>query len=114
MEHRWKEASFFFFPSTNDFASRHWGYEENEFVETPMYPRHYYEAGCVKCHSGQIGVDRGDDTRKRRKRSSCTVVTPATRSTTGASPIRKPGPDLTGIAGEDDAGVGDPLDQRAA
>src|SRR5213076_2387737 len=63
MEHRWAERTSLsagFFPIPTDFAQRHWGYEENEFIETPMYPRHYYEAGCIKCHSAQIAVDRGD------------------------------------------------------
>src|SRR5947208_9167123 len=99
MEHRWQEASFFFFPWTNDFKNRHWGYEENEFNETPMYPRHYYEAGCLKCHSGQIGVDRGDDITKATQTIelygcyACHKI-----NNWRFTDLRKPGPDLTGIA----------------
>lgn len=99
MEHRWQEASFFFFPGTNDFKNRHWGYEENEFNETPMYPRHYYEAGCLKCHSGQIAVDRGDDITKATQTVelygcyACHKI-----SNWRFTDLRKPGPDLTGIA----------------
>ena len=76
------------FPGRGTTTKRHWGYEENPFIETPMYPRQYYEAGCIKCHSGQVSVRRrrrdheGDGTP-----SSSTAATPATRSTTGASPI---------------------------
>ncbi len=99
MEHRWKEATLYFFPWSNDFEKRHWGYEENEFVETPMYPRHYYEAGCMKCHSGQIGVDRSDDITKATQTIelygcyACHKI-----NSWRFTDLRKPGPDLTGIA----------------
>jgi cytochrome c2 len=102
MEHRWAETAWWtlgFFPWTSDFKQRHWGYEENEFIETPMYPRHYYEAGCIKCHSAQMGVDRGEDITKATQTVelygcyACHKI-----NNWRFSDLRKPGPDLGGIA----------------
>jgi cytochrome c2 len=102
MEHRWAERTWLsagFFPLPGDFEQRHWGYEENEFIETPMYPRHYYEAGCIKCHAGQMAVDRGDDITKAMQTVelygcyACHKI-----SNWRFSDLRKPGPDLGGIA----------------
>jgi cytochrome c2 len=102
MEHRWAERTSLsagFFPLPRDFEKRNWGYEENEFIETPMYPRHYYEAGCIKCHSGQIAVDRGDDITKATQTVelygcyACHKI-----ANWRFSDLRKPGPDLNGIA----------------
>ncbi len=102
MEHRWAERTSLsagFFPLPRDFEKRHWGYEENEFIETPMYPRHYYEAGCIKCHSGQMGVDRGDDITKAEQTIeiygcyACHKI-----ANWRFTDLRKPGPDLGGIA----------------
>ncbi|HXH92521.1 MAG TPA: c-type cytochrome, partial [Thermoanaerobaculia bacterium] len=102
MEHRWAERTMLtagFFPLPRDFAQRHWGYEENEFIETPMYPRHYYEAGCIKCHSGQMAVDRGEDITKAEQTIeiygcyACHKI-----ANWRFSDLRKPGPDLGGIA----------------
>jgi cytochrome c2 len=96
-EHRWAEGSIL--PGPWDYKHRHWGFQENEFNETPMYPRQYYESGCLKCHSGQVSVDKGDR------------ITHATQvvelygcyachkiSNWRFTDLRKPGPDLTGIA----------------
>jgi cytochrome c2 len=102
MEHRWEERTWLsagFFPLPRDFEQRHWGYEENEFIETPMYPRHYYEAGCIKCHSGQMAVDRGDDITKAMQTVelygcyACHKI-----NNWRFTDLRKPGPDLGGIA----------------
>jgi cbb3-type cytochrome oxidase cytochrome c subunit len=102
MEHRWAERTALsagFFPLPRDFEQRHWGYEENEFIETPMYPRHYYEAGCIKCHSGQMAVDRGDDITKATQTIelygcyACHKI-----ANWRFTDLRKPGPDLGGIA----------------
>lgn len=102
MEHRWAERTMLsggFFPLPRDFEKRNWGYEENEFIETPMYPRHYYEAGCIKCHSGQMSVDRGDDITKATQTVelygcyACHKI-----NNWRFSDLRKPGPDLGGIA----------------
>ena len=102
MEHRWAERTSLsagFFPLPRDFEKRHWGYEENEFIETPMYPRHYYEAGCIKCHSAQMAVDRGDDITKATQTVelygcyACHKI-----NNWRFTDLRKPGPDLGGIA----------------
>jgi cytochrome c2 len=60
MEKRWKKASAYFFPTPGDFKQRNWGYAVNPFLDSPMYPRQYYEAGCLKCHAGQIAIDKGE------------------------------------------------------
>jgi len=52
MEDRWSAAVVSLVPGPWDYAKRHWAFEENPFNETPMFPRQYYEAGCLKCHSG--------------------------------------------------------------
>jgi len=64
MEKRWEKATLLFFPTNWDFEKRNWGYEVNPFLETPMYPRQHYEAGCLKCHSGQMEVDQGENITK--------------------------------------------------
>lgn len=102
MEHRWAERTWLsagFFPLPRDFEKRNWGYEENEFIETPMYPRHYYEAGCIKCHSGQMAVDRGVEITKATQTIelygcyACHKI-----NNWRFTDLRKPGPDLGGIA----------------
>ncbi|HSY51417.1 MAG TPA: c-type cytochrome [Thermoanaerobaculia bacterium] len=102
MEHRWAGTAWWtlgFFPWTSDFKQRHWGYEENEFIETPMYPRHYYEAGCIKCHSAQMGVDRGEDiTRATQTVELYGCYACHKINNWRFSDLRKPGPDLGGIA----------------
>ncbi|HSP16160.1 MAG TPA: c-type cytochrome [Thermoanaerobaculia bacterium] len=60
MEKRWESAVLPFFAGPWDYSKREWGYASNPFLETPMYPRQHYEAGCIKCHSGQMEVDKGD------------------------------------------------------
>ncbi len=60
MERRWEKAKFPLFPGWWDYENRNWGFESNPFNETPMYPRQYYEAGCLKCHGSQMQVDQGD------------------------------------------------------
>jgi len=60
MEKRWESAVLPVFPGPWDYKTREWGYEPNPFLETPMYPRQHYEAGCVKCHSNQMVVDQGE------------------------------------------------------
>ena len=60
MERRWEEAKLPLFPGPWDYEKREWGYTPNPFLETPMYPRQHYEAGCLKCHGAQMQVDQGD------------------------------------------------------
>ena len=99
MERRWESSTLGFFPLPNDFKKRHWGYEENPFNETPMYPRQYYQAGCLKCHSSQITVHEGDEITKATATVelygcyACHKI-----NTWRFTDLRKPGPDLNGIA----------------
>jgi cytochrome c2 len=60
MEIRWEKTKFPFVPGPWDYAKRNYGREVNPFLDTPMHPRQYYEAGCVKCHAGQVDVHEGD------------------------------------------------------
>ncbi len=102
MEHRWSQRSWMtlgFFPTPGDMAKRHWGFEENPYNETPMYPRQHYEAGCIKCHSGQMTVDGGESITK----ATATVELYGCYACHKISDwrftdLRKPGPDLNGIA----------------
>src|SRR5205823_3160479 len=71
MESRWSSAVVSLLPGPWDYNKRHWAYEENPFLETPMYPRQYYEAGCIKCHSSQVQVRGGDQVTKATART-CT------------------------------------------
>ncbi len=56
---RWEKVKLPFFPGTWDYEKRNWGYEVNPFLDTPMYPRQNYEAGCLKCHATQMDVREG-------------------------------------------------------
>jgi cytochrome c2 len=78
---------------------RNWGYEVNPFLETPMYPRYHYEAGCLKCHSGQMEVKDGDEITKATHMVelygcyACHKI-----NNWRFTDLRKPGPNLDGIA----------------
>jgi mono/diheme cytochrome c family protein len=99
MEKRWSEAVVGLLPGPWDYKQRHWQWEENPFLETPMYPRQYYEAGCLKCHSGQVTVDQGE----RITKAMATVELYGCYACHKINnwrftDLRKPGPDLNGIA----------------
>jgi len=99
MERRWSGAVVSLLPGPWDYDKRQWDWEENEFNETPMFPRQYYQAGCVKCHAGQVEVAGGDDINKAMHTVelygcyACHKI-----SNWRFTDLRKPGPDLTGIA----------------
>ena len=99
MERRWSAALVSLLPGPWDYNQRHWQWEENPFLETPMYPRQYYEAGCLKCHSGQVTVDQGERITKAMQTVelygcyACHKI-----SNWRFTDLRRPGPDLTGIA----------------
>ncbi len=99
MEHRWEGAVVSLLPGPWDYNKRHWAYEANPFLETPMYPRQYYEAGCEKCHSSQVQVRGGDQITKATATVelygcyACHKI-----ATWRFTDLRKPGPDLNGIA----------------
>jgi cytochrome c2 len=99
MESRWKKVKMPFFPGPWDYKQRNWGYEENPFLETPMYPRQYTEAGCLKCHAGQIEVKNGDAINKATHMvelygcHACHKI-----NNWRFTGLQKPGPSLEGIA----------------
>lgn len=99
MERRWQKASLSLFPGPWDFRKRNWGYQANPFLDTPMYPRQHYEAGCIKCHAGQMDVRGGDQINRARHMvelygcHGCHKI-----NTWRYSDLQKPGPSLTGIA----------------
>jgi len=99
MEMRWKKVSFPLFPRTKDYEQRNWGYEVNPFLDTPMYPRQYSEAGCVKCHAGQIDVEGAEKITKATHMvelygcHACHKI-----DNWRFSELQKPGPSLEGIA----------------
>ena len=99
MQHRWEKTKFPLFPFINDFEKRNWGWQENPFLETPMYPRQYTEAGCLKCHATQMNVDEGENITKATAMvelygcHACHKI-----SNWRFSDLQKPGPSLEGIA----------------
>ena len=99
MEMRWEKASLSFLPGPWDYKKRNWGYAVNPFLETPMYPRQHYEAGCLKCHGGQVDIKNGDRITKATHMvelygcHACHKI-----NNWRFSDLRKPGPNLNGIA----------------
>jgi mono/diheme cytochrome c family protein len=99
MERRWKASLLPFFPGPWDYAKRNWGYTVNPFLETPMYPRQHYEAGCVKCHSSQMVINEGDKITEAETMvelygcHACHKI-----SNWRFTDLQKPGPSLEGIA----------------
>ena len=99
MEMRWQKVSFPLFPSKGDYDKRNWGYVVNPFLDTPMYPRQYSEAGCVKCHAGQIDVEGAEKISKATHMvelygcHACHKI-----DNWRFSELQKPGPSLDGIA----------------
>ncbi len=80
-------------------SKRQWGYEPNEFNETPMNPRQYYESGCLRCHANQVQVKGGDQITKATavvELYGCYACHKI--SNWRYTDLRKPGPDLNGIA----------------
>jgi mono/diheme cytochrome c family protein len=99
MERRWEQHSFPFFPLPADYKKRHWGYEVNPFLDTPMYPRQHYEAGCLKCHSGQITIPEGAHiTRATAMVELYGCHACHTIANWRFSELQKPGPTLDAIA----------------
>jgi cytochrome c2 len=99
MERRWEAAALPLFPGPWDYKKRNWGYVENPFLETPMYPRQHYEAGCLKCHSSQMQVDNGDHITKAEHMvelygcHACHKI-----ATWRFADLQKPGPTLNSVA----------------
>lgn len=99
MEMRWQTAKVSLLPGPWDYDERNWGYEVNPFLETPMYPRQLSEAGCIKCHAGQIDIDRGEKITKAAHMvelygcHACHKI-----NNWRFTGLQKPGPSLDGIA----------------
>jgi mono/diheme cytochrome c family protein len=99
MEMRWEKVKFPLFPGNWDYRKRNWGYQVNPFLDTPMYPRQYSEAGCVKCHAGQMDVGEGEQVSKAMHMvelygcHACHKI-----NNWRFSDLQKPGPSLEGIA----------------
>lgn len=99
VEKRWTGAKVSLLPGPWDYKKRNFGYEVNPFLDTPMYPRQYYEAGCLRCHSGQVNVREGEQINKATHMvelygcHACHKI-----ANWRFSELRKPGPNLDGIA----------------
>lgn len=99
MEMRWKKVSFPFFPGSWDYKKRNWGYQVNPYLETPMYPRQHTEAGCLKCHAGQVEAPGGDHINKATHMvelygcHACHKI-----NNWRFTNLQKPGPSLDGLA----------------
>jgi mono/diheme cytochrome c family protein len=99
MENRWKAVKVSLVPGPWDYEKRNWGYEVNPFLETPMYPRQYSEAGCLKCHGGQMEVNDGARINKATHMvelygcHACHKI-----ANWRFTELQKPGPSLEGIA----------------
>ena len=79
--------------------ARNWGFEENPFLETPMYPRQHWEAGCLKCHAGQVevsGAERINRATQMVELYGCHACHKI--SNWRFEELQKPGPSLEGIA----------------
>ena len=99
MENRWKAAKVSLVPGPWDYENRNYAFAVNPFLDTPMYPRQYSQAGCIKCHSGQIEVNEGEDISKAMQMvelygcHACHKI-----DNWRFTDLRKPGPSLDGIA----------------
>ncbi|HYO76510.1 MAG TPA: c-type cytochrome [Thermoanaerobaculia bacterium] len=99
MEMRWKAAKSTLVPGPWDYEKRNYAYAVNPFLDTPMYPREHYQAGCVKCHSGQMEVGQGEEINKAMHMvelygcHACHKI-----DNWRFTDMRKPGPSLDGIA----------------
>jgi len=99
MEIRWEKVKMPFFPGPWDYKQRNWGREVNPFLDTPMYPREHSEAGCVKCHAGQMDVSGAERINKATHMvellgcHACHKI-----GNWRFTELQKPGPALDGIA----------------
>ncbi|HUO84808.1 MAG TPA: cytochrome c, partial [Thermoanaerobaculia bacterium] len=76
-----------------------WSWEEQHYLETPMYPGQYSQAACIRCHGEQITIPAGDRITEATHMvelygcHSCHKI-----ATWRFENLRKPGPDLRGLA----------------
>jgi cytochrome c2/mono/diheme cytochrome c family protein len=99
MEMRWEKVKMPLFPGPWDYKKRNWGRTVNPFLDTPMYPRQHSEAGCIKCHAGQIDVTGAERINKATHMvelygcHACHKI-----NNWRFTDLQKPGPALDGIA----------------
>jgi cytochrome c2 len=99
MEKRWKSAKVSLLPGPWDYGKREYAYAVNPFLDTPMYPRQYSQAGCIKCHGNQMEVASGEEINKATHMvelygcHACHKI-----DNWRFAELRKPGPSLDGIA----------------
>jgi cytochrome c2 len=76
-----------------------YGWKPQPFLETPMHPRQHFNAACVKCHGNQVSVTNAPDLTRAMTMvefygcHACHKI-----NNWRFSDLRKPGPDLNGIA----------------
>ena len=76
-----------------------YNWKHQQFLETPMQPVKHVQASCIKCHSGQISIQGAPEITRASAMiefygcHSCHKI-----NTWRFTDLRKPGPDLTGIA----------------
>ncbi len=82
-----------------------WGWEPQPYLETPIYPADYSEAGCFTCHSAEVwtpGAELQDTGRQLVMRMGCFVCHkidyPAFQD------LPRPGPNLSQVAGKTSSG----------
>lgn len=99
MKIRWEKVKMPLFPGPWDYENRNWGRTINPFLDTPMYPRQHSEAGCVKCHSGQMDVGRAEKINRATQMVEM-YGCPACHKidTWRFTDLQKTGPSLDGIA----------------
>lgn len=99
MEIRWEKVKLPLFPGPWDYKNRNYGRAINPFLDTPMYPREHWEAGCLKCHATQMEVAEGEKINKATHMvelygcHACHKI-----DNWRFANLQKPGPSLQGIA----------------
>ncbi len=75
------------------------GWKPQPFLEWPMHPRQHMQASCNKCHGSQMVVDRGPAVTNGGSMIELYGCVACHKIDTWRfSNLRKPGPDLNGIA----------------
>lgn len=78
-----------------------YGWKEDHYWDSPMYPANLTEAGCIKCHRDQVFIPRANDLNQSRmtyELAGCWGC----HNTTGYEDRRRRGPSLKRIAAKTD------------
>lgn len=84
----------------HDWVERY-GWKEDHYWDSPMYPANLTEAGCIKCHRDQVFIPRANDLNQSRmtyELAGCWGC----HNTTGYEDRRNRGPSLKRIAAKTD------------